>query len=314
MSKFIRNRFLSKTVALVAWSVAALNILGLLPATIETLDAVGIQFDTFRLSLLVVFKGVVVFSLLVWMAVVGGNFADSQIRAIDDLTPSLKVLAGKLVKAVLLVTAVFGGLSLVGIDFAALAVFSGAVGLGVGFGLQKVVSNLISGVILLMDKSIKPGDVITVGESYGRIDQLAARYVSVQARDGREYLVPNEDLITRQVINWTFSEQKVRLDVHFGVSYDSDPFEVRELAKAAAAKVARVLNNPAPVCHVTEFGDSSINLILRFWIRDPDKGTVNVRGDVFLELWSALKEAEIEIPFPHRQMLMPEPLEVKMTE
>jgi len=314
MSKFIRNRFLSKTVALVAWSIAALNILGLLPATIETLDAIGIQFDTFRLSLLVVFKGVVVFSLLVWLAVVGGNFADSRIRAIDDLTPSLKVLAGKLVKAVLLVTAVFGGLSLVGIDFAALAVFSGAVGLGVGFGLQKVVSNLISGVILLMDKSIKPGDVITVGESYGRIDQLAARYVSVQARDGREYLVPNEDLITSQVINWTFSEQKVRLDVHFGVSYDSDPFEVRTLAREAASKVARVLDNPAPVCHITEFGDSSINLILRFWIRDPDKGTVNVRGDVFLELWSALKKADIEIPYPHRQLLMPEQLNVKTTE
>jgi len=314
VSKFIRNQSLAKTVAIVAWTVAALNILGLLPATIELLDAVGIQFETFRLSLLVVFKGIVVFSLLVWMAVAGGNFADAQIKTIDDLTPSLKVLAGKLVKSALLVTAVFGGLSLVGIDFAALAVFSGAVGLGIGFGLQKVVSNLISGVILLMDKSIKPGDVITVGESYGRIDQLAARYVSVQARDGREYLVPNEDLITSQVINWTFSEQKVRLDVNFGVSYDSDPFEVRELAKKAASKVVRVLSHPAPVCHITEFGDSSINLILRFWIRDPDKGTVNVRGDVFLELWRALKDADIEIPFPHRKMLVTEPLEVKMTE
>ena len=313
VSKFIRNPFLSKTVALVAWSIAALNIVGLLPATIETLDAAGIQFDTFRLSLLVIFKGIVVFSFLVWLAVAGGNFADERIKAIDDLTPSLKVLAGKLIKAVLLVTAVFGGLSLIGIDFSALAVFGGAVGLGLGFGLQKVVSNLISGVILLTDKSIKPGDVITVGESYGRIDKLAARYVSVQARDGREYLVPNEDLITSQVINWTFSEHKVRLDVNFGVSYNSDPYQVRELAKEAAGKVARVMKNPAPVCHVTEFGDSSINLILRFWIHDPDRGTVNVRGDVFLELWSALKAANIEIPFPHRQMLVAEPLEVKMT-
>ena len=313
-SKFIRNRSLSKAVAMIAWTIAALNILGLLPATIEMLDAVGFQFDTFRLSLLVVFKGVVVFSLLVWLAISAGNFADERIRAIDDLTPSLKVLTGKLIKTMLLVIAVFGGLSLIGIDFSALAVFGGAVGLGIGFGLQKVVSNLISGVILLMDKSIKPGDVITVGESYGRIDQLAARYVSVRARDGREYLVPNEDLITNQVINWTFSGQKVRLDVNFGVSYDSDPYQVRQVAKDAAVLVSRVLDTPAPVCHVTEFGDSSINLVLRFWINDPDKGTVNVRGDVFLELWSALKKAEIVLPFPHRQLLIDEPLEVKMSK
>jgi len=279
-SKFIRNRFFSKTVAIVAWTIAALNILGLLPATIEMLDAAGVQFDTFRLSLLVVFKGAVVFSLLVWLAVVVGKFADERIRAIEDLTPSLKVLAGKLIKATLLVTAIFGGLSLIGIDFSALAVFGGAVGLGIGFGLQKVVSNLVSGVILLTDKSIKPGDVITVGDTYGRIDQLAARYVSVRARDGREYLVPNEDLITSQVINWTFSEQTVRLDVEFGVSYDSDPYQVRQLAKEACVKVTRVMNDPGPVCHITEFGDSSINLILRFWVCDPDKGTTNVRGEV----------------------------------
>ncbi len=311
VSKFIRNAFFAKTVAIVAWSIAALNILGLLPATVEMLDAAGVQFDTFRLSLLVVFKGAVVFSLLVWLALALGKFADERIRAIEDLTPSLKVLAGKLIKATLIVIAVFGSLNLIGIDFSALAVFGGAVGLGIGFGLQKVVSNLISGVILLTDKSIKPGDVITVGDTYGRIDQLAARYVSVLARDGREYLVPNEDLITNQVINWTFSEHKVRLDVNFGVSYDSDPYQVRELAKQACVKVARVMSKPGPVCHITEFGDSSINLVLRFWVRDPDKGTTNVRGDVFLELWSALKEANIEIPYPHRQLLIGDPVQVQ---
>lgn len=314
VSKFIRNRFLSKTVAMIAWTIAALNILGLLPATIEMLDAAGIQFDTFRLSLLLVFKGVVVFSLMVWLAVAGGNFADQRIRSIEGLTPSLKVLVGKLIKAVLIVVAVFGSLSLVGIDFSALAVFGGAVGLGIGFGLQKVVSNLISGVILLTDKSIKPGDVITVGETYGKIDQLAARYVSVRARDGREYLVPNEDLITNQVINWTFSEHKVRLDVEFGVAYNSDLYQVRALAIEAAEKVTRVMKKPGAVCHVTEFGDSSINLLLRFWVSDPDKGVTNVRGDVFLQLWDALKAANVEIPYPHRQVILDGPIGVKSTK
>ena len=309
VTKFIDNRTISKTVAVVAWSIAALNIVGLLPSTLEMLDQAAIQFDTFRLSVLTVFKGVAVFSLLIWAALAAGRFTDERLNAFYGLSPSLKVLAGKVIKSALLIVALFGGLNLIGIDFSALAVFSGAVGLGIGFGLQKVVSNLISGFILLTDKSIKPGDVISVGDTYGRIDQLAARYVSVRARDGREYLVPNEDLITSPVINWTFSALRVRLDVPFGVSYNSDPHEVREVAKKAAATVKRVMKDPSPVCHIVKFDDSSINLLLRFWIKDPDKGTTNIRGDVFLALWDALKDAGIEIPYPHRQVFIETPPE-----
>lgn len=314
VSKFIKNHSIARLVAILAWGLAALNILGLLPSTIEMLDKTAVQFDTFRLSVLTVFKAITVFSILVWGALGLGRFTEAKLGAIDGLSPSLQVLAGKVIKATLLVIAIFGSLSLVGIDFSALAVFSGAIGLGIGFGLQKVVSNLISGFILLTDKSIKPGDVISVGDSYGRIDQLAARYVSVRARDGREYLVPNEDLITSQVINWTFSAMQVRLDVNFGTSYDSDPHQVRELAKKAAASVARVDPKQPPVCHITEFGDSSVNYVLRFWIIDPDKGTTNVRGDVFLALWDALKQAGIQIPFPHREVLVNTPVEVKMAK
>ncbi len=304
VTKFIHNKSISKVVAVIAWGLAALNIVGLLPSTMEMLDSAAIQFDTVRLSVLTVFKGIAVFSLLIWAALAAGRFTDERLGSIDGLSASLKVLAGKVIKSMLIIIAIFGGLNLIGIDFSALAVFSGAIGLGIGFGLQKVVSNLISGFILLTDKSIKPGDVISVGDTYGRIDQLAARYVSVRARDGREYLVPNEDLITNPVINWTFSALRVRLDVPFGVSYNSDPHEVREVAKKAAATVARVMDDPAPVCHIVKFDDSSINLLLRFWIIDPDKGTTNIRGDVFLALWDALKEAGIEIPYPHRQVFV----------
>lgn len=314
VTKFIKNQSIARIVAILAWGLAALNILGLLPSTVEMLDKSAVQFDTFRLSVLTVIKAITVFSILVWGALSIGRFVESKLSAVEGLSPSLQVLAGKVIKASLLVVAVFGSLSLVGIDFSALAVFSGAIGLGIGFGLQKVVSNLISGFILLTDKSIKPGDVISVGDSYGRIDQLAARYVSVRARDGREYLVPNEDLITSQVINWTFSAHQVRLDVNFGTSYNSDPHEVREIAKQAASSVARVNKHQAPVCHITEFGDSSVNYVLRFWISDPDKGTTNVRGDVFLALWDALKQAGVEIPFPHRELLVNSPVEVKMAK
>lgn len=311
VTKFIRNKTISKSVAVIAWGLAALNIVGLLPSTLEMLDNAAIQFDTFKLSILTVFKGIAVFSLLIWAALAAGRFTDERLNSVEGLSPSLRVLAGKVIKSGLIVVAFFASLNLIGIDFAALAVFSGAIGLGIGFGLQKVVSNLISGFILLTDKSIKPGDVISVGETYGRIDQLAARYVSVRARDGREYLVPNEDLITNSVINWTFSAKHVRLDVPFGVSYNADPHLVRELAKKAASTIERVTNDPSPVCHIVEFGDSSINLLLRFWITDPDKGTTNIRGDVFLALWDALKEAGVEIPYPHRQVLIDQPVVVK---
>ncbi|MCB1388971.1 MAG: mechanosensitive ion channel, partial [Rhodobacteraceae bacterium] len=181
-----------------------------------------------------------------------------------------------------------------------LTVFSGAIGLGIGFGLQKVVSNLISGVILLVDRSIKPGDVIEVGNTFGWIQTLGARYVSVVTRDGREYLIPNEDLITSQVINWSHTDPKVRLEITFGVSYRSDPYLVRRIAIEAAGKPKRVLGVPAPVCHVIGFGESSIDFVLRFWIADPSGGVVNIKSEVFLALWDALKENDIEIPYPHR--------------
>ncbi|NJL50166.1 MAG: mechanosensitive ion channel [Blastochloris sp.] len=183
-----------------------------------------------------------------------------------------------------------------------LCLLHGAIGLGLGFGLQKVVSNLVSGVILLADRSIKPGDVISVGDTFGWIAQLGARYVSVVTRDGRSFLIPNEDLITNRVINWSFSTQTVRLEVAFGVAYDSDPHLVRQIAVAAAKTVSRVHDMPPPVCHISGFGESSIDFVLRFWINDPVNGVANVKGDVFLALWDSFRERGITIPFPQMEM------------
>ncbi len=312
VTRLIRNRFMANFLALFAWGVAALSILELLPETITALDHVGFDLQGVRMTPLLLIKSVLTVSLLVWLALLLGRFFDNRLKASQDLNPSLQVLLGKLIKALLMITAILTSLSLVGIDLTALAVFSGAIGLGIGFGLQKVVSNLISGIILLVDKSIKPGDVISVGDTYGKINELAARYASVISRDGREYLIPNEDLITSQVINWSYSSDLVRIDLDFGVSYEADPHKVRELAKEVAAKHKRVQAVPSPVCHITEFGDSSINYKLRFWIRDPGQGTVNVRGDIFLLLWDALKEAGIEIPYPHRDIAMRGPVTVEI--
>ena len=312
-SRLIRNRFMAKTIELLAWSVAALSILNLLPETISALDSFGIEMQGIRLTPLLVIKSILTVSAMVWLAMLIGRFADNRIKTSEDLNPSLQVLMGKLIKAALMIAAVVAASSFVGIDLTALAVFSGAIGLGIGFGLQKVVSNLISGIILLVDKSIKPGDVISVGDTYGKINELAARYASVISRDGREYLIPNEDLITSQVVNWSYSSDLVRIDLDFGVTYEASPHQVRDLAKAVAATHKRVQAVPPPVCHITEFADSSINYKLRFWIRDPGQGTVNVRGDVFLLLWDGLHEAGIDIPYPHRDIAMRGPVKVELS-
>ena len=203
------------------WTLAALNITGLLEPTLGALDSVAVTFGELRVSLLTVIKGVLSATVLLWAASALSRLLETRIKRVPDLSPSIQVLMGKLLKITLLTIAVIIAMKSVGIDLTALALFSGAIGLGIGFGLQKVVSNIISGVILLLDKSIKPGDVIELGETFGWISSLGARYVSVVTRDGKEYLIPNEDLITQRVVNWSFSNQFVRLEIPVGVSYES---------------------------------------------------------------------------------------------
>ena len=247
-------------------------------------------------------KTTVLLLLTLWVANATGEFLERRMRSVADLTPSIQVLIGKLIRLLLITFAVLIVLSTVGIDFTSLAFFSGAIGVGLGFGLQKIVSNLVSGIILLADKSIKPGDVITVGDSFGWVGSMGARYTSVVTRDGREYLIPNEDFVTQRVINWSYSNDEVRLDVEFGVAYASDPHKVIALALEAVKSDKRVLPAPPPVCHLKGFGNSSLDFILRFWIRDPVDGLTNVRGKVLLALWDVLKREGIEIPFPQRDV------------
>jgi small-conductance mechanosensitive channel len=218
-----------------------------------------------------------------------------------------------MLKITLVILALVISLSGLGIDLTAFTVFSGAVGVGVGFGLQKVVSNFISGIIILLDRSIKPGDTISLGDTFGWIRELSTRFVSVITRDGREHLIPNEDFITTPVINWSFSNELVRLDVHFGVSYDSDPNEISALAIAAAATVPRVLPSNTPVCWMTGFGDSSVDFILRFWISDPQNGLTNIRGKVLLAMWNTFKENGVNIPYPHREIIMRTPVKLEQS-
>ena len=300
--RLVKNAFLRRLVTWGLWVYVTLYFLGLVEVASNFLEGLAIEFGDFRLSTLAILKALVVTGLLFTGARVLSQTVANRIRQNEDISPSMRVLAVKFLQMLLFGSAFFIGLKAVGFDLTGLAFLSGAIGLGLGFGLQKVVSNLVSGVIILLDKSIKPGDVISLGDTFGWINSLGARYVSVVTREGKEYLIPNEDLITGQVVNWSHSNEFVRLDIYFGTAYTDDPHQVRKIAVDAALTVERVLKFRPPVCHIVGFGDSAVDYILRFWIRDPVEGLTNVRGQVFLSLWDAFKEHGISIPFPQREV------------
>jgi small-conductance mechanosensitive channel len=314
LSQIMRSRQAAKWVAALAWLIVALNITGYLEPATKALDSIAFNLGDMRVSALIVLKSTILLTGLLWLATNTGNFLETRVKLLTDLTPSLQVLIGKFIKIFLVITAIAIAFNGVGIDLTVLAVFSGAIGVGLGFGLQKVVSNFISGIVILLDKSIKPGDTISVGETFGWIRELRARFVSVVTRDGREYLIPNEEFITERVINWSFTDKMVRLDVDFGVSYDSNPHLVSKTAIAATESVERVSNAKKPVCWMTEFGDSSLNFKVRFWISDPENGLTNIRGMVMLALWDAFQENNISIPYPHREIIMKSTIEPGKTD
>jgi small-conductance mechanosensitive channel len=303
----VRDERVSRAVAVVAWIIAALNIAGLITPVLGLLDAMAMPVGNFRVSVLLVLKGAITLAIFIWMANTASRLAEQRLRFFTPLTPAVQVLASKLVRMTLLTLAVVLALGSIGIDLTAFAVFSGAIGVGVGFGLQKVVSNLVSGVILLLDRSIKPGDVIEIDSTYGSVTTLNARYVSVLTRDGKEYLIPNEDLITQRVTNWSFSNDLIRMHVKVGISYESDPHEAIRLALDAARNVPRVLTEPAPNCLLVNFGDSTIDLELRFWISDPVNGTANVRSQIMLNIWDLYRQHGIELPNPQRDLTLRNP-------
>jgi small-conductance mechanosensitive channel len=281
LTSIFREPATARLIAAVAWTIAALNILSLLAPTLALLDSLAVQFGEVRISILLLIKAIVLLALLLRLALSAAGLLEKRIKDFKTLTPSIQVLLSKALKITLLVTAVFATLSSLGINLTAFAFFGGAIGVGIGFGLQKVVSNLVSGLILLLDRSIKPGDVIEVGQTYGRIQSLGARYVSVVTRDNTEYIIPNEDLITNRVINWSYTDKLVRLKIGVGVAYDSD---VRE------------------VCQLKDFGSSSIDMELRIWIKDPENGISNVSSDVRMAIWETFRKNQIQIPFPQRDL------------
>ncbi len=304
LTSIVRQDYLSRIIAFTAWTVAALHILSLVNPTVILLDNLAVTIGDARLSVLLLIKTIIILSVLVWLAFSISAIFEKRISTIDRLTPSMQIFLSKVITFTLTIMAVLITVNSLGIDLLAFAFIGGAVGLGIGFGLQKVVSNLFSGLILLLDRSIKPGDVIAIDDTYGRIRSMGARYVSIVTRDSTEYLIPNEDLITHQVVNWSFSSTFIRIKIGIGVSYDSDVHQVMELMITAAQNTDRVLDDPQPVCQLKDFGDNAIELEVRFWIHDPENGIANVSSAVRMKIWEAFKANQINIPFPQRVVHM----------
>jgi small-conductance mechanosensitive channel len=301
ITSVIRNAFIVKVVSLAAWTVAALSIVGQLDAAIDALDSFSVVLGGLRLTPLLLIKAGALLILALWLTNIASNFAESRINRSTDLTPSIQVLLVKMIRMGLLVVAITIALSAVGINLSALAVFSGAVGVGIGIGLQKIVANFISGIILLADKSVKPGDLVTIGDSQGRISAMKTRYISVAAGDGREFLIPNEDLVTQKVVNWTYTDKNTLVKIPFATNYDADPRLVCKLAMETAAAAPRAIKGKPPNCILTEFAEAGMKFSLTFWIADPD-GMDNVKSEVMLALWEAFKREGIRVPYPVREI------------
>jgi small-conductance mechanosensitive channel len=298
----IESDTISRFIRVVVWSMAILNILGLLEPFVTFLSFMTFNFGTTTISALTIITGITSMIVLIWAALLVSSIIETKLRESPTVTPSARVLLSKLSRIVLVVLSFLFAISTMGIDLTALAVFGGAIGVGLGFGLQKVVSNFISGVILLLDKSIKPGDVIEISGTYGRINKLAARYTSVISRDGREHLVPNEDIITQPVINWTFSDKKVRRHLPVNVSYDSDLEKAMGLMLEAAIESSRVIKDPKSRVLIKGFGDNGIDLELRIWIRDSENGVSNITSEIYLAIWKKFNAGEIDFPYPQRDI------------
>lgn len=288
-------------IVMLVWGLVILHLLGWLPEVLAMLDAVAIELGTVRISVLSALQLIlmvgVAFTLAIWLSEV----INRQLLS-AGLTPSMQVGISKFSRFLLITLAFLVALNAAGIDLSSLAIFGGALGVGLGFGLQRIASNFISGFILVFDRSIKPGDIITVGQNTGSVHELRARYVVVRNREGVDTLIPNENLITSEVVNWSFVDRNVRTTIAVQCSYQDDPEKAMALLLECASASSRVLADPAPVVRLVSFGESGIDLQLQVWVNDPENGFANVKSDINLAIWRAFKAAGITIPYPQRDL------------
>jgi small-conductance mechanosensitive channel len=293
---------LARVIGWVVWIGFALHITGLASDLLQALDAIGFAVGRERISLLLVLQASLSVAVTLLIALWLGRFIEARTMAAASLDINLRVMFAKLAQTVLVLLAILVALPAVGIDLTVLSVFGGMLGVGIGFGLQKIASNYVSGFIILMDRSISIGDLVSVGEHTGQLTKMTARYVVLRSQNGLEAIIPNETIITSTVINHSYTDRRVRVQVQVQVSYRSDLDTVRRVIEEVARGHPRVLREPAPAVFVKEFADNGIDLELGVWIEDPQAGTANLRSDLNYALWAAFRRHGIEIPYPQREV------------
>jgi small-conductance mechanosensitive channel len=308
----MQNRFWARILTVLIWFYAALFIFNVMEPWLRIQQEINFNLGKINISLYTLSRAIVFLLILYWVSKKLLLILRFWLKAESGLTPAVQILFYKLSVIFFFCASVVLVLQYMGLGLTVFALFSGALGLGLGFGLQKVFANLVSGFIILADKSIKPGDVIQLGNKYGWINFLGTRYTSVITRNGTEHLIPNETLVTSEVVNWSYSNNLVRVDLPVGVSYNSDLEKARDLILETAAASPRVLTDPRPNCLLTGFGDNSVNLELRVWLNDPQKGIGLLRSELLWGIWRRFREHGIELPFPQRDLYLKSIPEIKI--
>lgn len=290
--------------ALLAWGIVALHLIGVLPAVIGALDSISFTLGKSHLSLWLILQGLAAVLVTLLFALWVGGAIENRLMQATGLDGNLRLVLSRLARAVLILLAVLIGLPLVGIDLTTLSVFGGALGVGLGLGLQKIAANYVSGFIILLDHSIRIGNLIDIGGMRGVVTRITTRYTLLRGLTGVEMIVPNETLIASVISNETFSDPKIRIALSIQVAFDTDLDRAMAVLVAAAQTQPRVLADPPPKAFLVAFADSGINLELGFWIADPDQGSLQLRSDIQMQIWREFKSAGIQIPFPQREVRM----------
>ena len=289
-------------VAIAVWLAVALHLTGLAPELIGALERVAFHVGKQKISLWLISQAALSVSLTLLISLWLAALIEGRLMRAETLNLSLRVVLGRVVKALLVLAAVLTSLGLVGIDLTVLSVFGGALGVGLGLGLQRIASNYLSGFILLLDRSIRIGDMITVDKYSGAVTHINTRYTVLKALDGTEAIVPNETLVNTAVQNLSFTTRENRLSIQITVAYDSDLEQVKNIMTAAALAHTRILDDPEPVVYLTKFGADGLELELGFWIRDPERGSLNVRSELNFTIWGEFKLHGVSVPFPQREI------------
>lgn len=293
---------LENSISAFIWLVLALHLSGLLPQLIKTLEDIQFNIGKNPVNLLLVMQGMLTIVVTLFIALWISRVIENKMMRVEHVNMNLRVVLAKIFRIVLLFIAVLIGLSAVGLDITLLSVFGGALGVGLGFGLQRIASNYVSGFIILLDKSMQIGDVITVENHYGVVSDLRTRYLVLRKLDGTEVIIPNELLIINPVINHSFSDHKARVQMPIQVSYESPLELAMQLISDITKQHSRILQTPEPAVQIKGFGDSGIDLMLSIWIPDPEEGSAALQSELYLKIWNSFQENQISIPYPQREI------------